>query len=71
MVSSLRNPALKERHREIIEQILDFTFTAENPMTLGRLESLKAFQHVEAIQQVSGKASQEASLELILKKVSG
>ena len=70
MISCLLNPALKNRHREMIETILGFNFTPEEPMTLGRLETLKGFQHVEAIQQVSIKASQEANLEAILKKVS-
>ena len=38
-------------------------------MTLGLLIELEAFKHTEAIQEVSGQASSEASLEAILKKV--
>lgn len=39
-------------------------------MTLGLLIELEAFKHTEAIQEVSGQASSEASLEAILKKAS-
>ena len=55
--------------KEAIEEIIAFHFTPEEPMTLGKLVELDAFQHIEAIQEVSGRASSEASLEAILKKV--
>lgn len=38
-------------------------------MTMGKLVEIDAFQHAEAITEVSGQASSEASLEAILKKV--
>lgn len=38
-------------------------------MTLGKLIELNAFEHAERIQEISGQASSEASLESILKKV--
>ena len=38
-------------------------------MTLGKLEEIDAFRHTETIQEISGKASSEASLETILRKV--
>ena len=69
MIFDLRNPTLKPRHWEAIEEIIAFHFTPEEPMTLGKLVELDAFQHIEAIQEVSGRASSEASLEAILKKV--
>ena len=69
MITDLRNPSLKPRHWEVIEQVLEQQFTEEDPLTLGRLEEIHAFQHTEAIQEISGQASSEASLELILKKV--
>lgn len=71
MIGDLRNPTLKPRHWEAIEEIIAFHFTPEEPMTLGKLVEIDAFQHLEAIQEVSGRASSEASLEAILKKVGG
>jgi len=70
MIGDLRNPTLKPRHWEMIEEVIAFHFTPEEPMTLGKLVEIDAFQHTEAIEEVSGKASSEASLEAILKKVS-
>lgn len=69
MIGDLRNPTLKPRHWEVIEEIIGCHFTPDDPMTLGKLVELEAFQHTEAIQEVSGRASSEASLEAILKKV--
>ncbi len=69
MISDLRNPSLKPRHIEEIEMVLEFHFTPEDPMTLGKLEEIDAFRHTETVQEISGKASSEASLETILKKV--
>lgn len=43
--------------------------TPEEPLTLGKLIDINAFQHEERIQEISGQASSEASLEGILKRV--
>ena len=69
MITDLRNPTLKTRHWEVIEQELDHHFTEEDPLTLGKLIEIDAFEHTEVIQEISGQASSEASLESILKKV--
>lgn len=69
-IRDLRNPTLKQRHWEVIEEVIAFHFTPEEPMTLGKLVEIDAFQHAEDITEVSGRASSEASLEAILKKVS-
>ena len=69
MITDLRNPSLKQRHWESIEGILEYHFTPEDPITLGKLTDIGAFKHGEALQEVSGRASSEASLESILKKV--
>ena len=71
MITDLRNPSLKSRHWEAIETELDFHFTADEPMTLGRLEDIGSFYHGDVIGEVASQASSEASLEIILKKVSG
>ena len=69
VITDLRNPTLKPRHIEHIEQVIDYHFTPEDPMTLGKLIEIDAFEHTEKIQEISGQASSEASLESILKKV--
>ena len=69
VITDLRNPTLKQRHWENLEQIIDHKFTPEDPMTLGKLVEIDAFQHAEAIQEISSQASSENSLEAILKKV--
>jgi dynein heavy chain len=71
VISDLRNPALKQRHWDAIQQVLEHTFSDEEPLTLGLLEGIDAFDHSESIQEVSGQASSEASLETLLKKVNG
>ena len=69
MITDLRNPTLKQRHWDTIYDTLDYRFTAEDPITLGKLVEIEAFRHTEAIEEISGQASSEASLEAILKKV--
>jgi len=69
VITDLRNPTLKPRHWESIEQILDYHFSPEDPLTLGKLEEIHAFKCAEELQEISGRASSEASLEAILKKV--
>ncbi|CAE1329167.1 DNAH [Acanthosepion pharaonis] len=68
-ITDLRNNTLKPRHWEKIENILDYKFVPEDPLTLGKLMEMKAFQKAEEIEEISGQASAEYSLELILKKV--
>jgi len=68
-ITNLRNPTLKNRHWEEIEKILETKFSPEEPLTLGRLIQIDAFDHVEELEEVAGKASSEFGLEIILKKV--
>ena len=70
MITDLRNPSLKQRHWTLIEDIIGHKFDPEVALTLQLLTELKVFDKAEAIQEVSGQASSEASLESILKKVS-
>lgn len=69
VIQDLCNPSLKPRHWVLVENILDHTFNPEEPKTLQLLEDIEAFEYTEEIQEVSGQASSEASLEGILKKV--
>ena len=69
IIQDLCNPSLKPRHWLLIEEILQHKFESDDSKTLELLVELKAFEYGEEIQEVSGQASSEASLEGILKKV--
>ena len=69
VITDLRNPSLKKRHWDVIYQVIGFTPTAEEPLDLKKLIDINAFDYAERIQEISGQASSEASLEAILKKV--
>ena len=69
VITDLRNPTLKQRHWDVISEILGYEFSDEEPLTLGKLSEINAFKSGERLQEVSGQASSEASLEAILKKV--
>ncbi|OAF67572.1 hypothetical protein A3Q56_04705 [Intoshia linei] len=68
-IANLVNPALRDRHIESIETVLEYNFTEEDPMTLSKLIDIDAFDLSESINEISGQASSEASLEMLLKKV--
>ena len=69
MITDLRNPSLKPRHWSLIEEVIGHKFDSDLPLTLDFLKQLQVFDYTEAIQEISGQASSEASLEAILKKV--
>lgn len=71
VINDLRNPTLKPRHWSAIEQTVDALLVdIEIPLTLERLSELHVFDFAQEIQDISGQASGEAALEIILKKVS-
>ena len=70
VITDLRNPSLKPRHWNLIEEIIQHKFDPNVPLTLQLMVDLRVFEYAEAIREVSGQASSEASLEAILKKVS-
>nr|XP_014352841.1 PREDICTED: dynein heavy chain 6, axonemal-like [Latimeria chalumnae] len=70
IISDLRNPCMKPRHWEILEETVGAHLVdIEESLSLAKLIELNAFSFAERIQEVSGQASGEASLETILKKV--
>lgn len=69
MITDLRNPSLKSRHWSLIEEVIAHKFEPDIPLTITFLQELQIFNFAEAIQEISGQASSEASLESILKKV--
>eukprot|EP00112_Aurelia_sp_Birch-Aquarium-sp1_P026161 Seg91.5 transcript_id=Seg91.5/GoldUCD/mRNA.D3Y31 product="Dynein heavy chain 6 axonemal" protein_id=Seg91.5/GoldUCD/D3Y31 len=68
VVTDLRNPSLKQRHWDAIEHVVNHVFQEDEPITLGLLVNIGAFEHSEQIQEVSAQASSENSLEGILRK---
>lgn len=61
---------MKPRHWAAIEQTIDASLVdSEIPLTLERLSELHVFEYGQEIQDISGQASGEAALEIILKKV--
>ncbi|XP_038615472.1 dynein heavy chain 6, axonemal [Tachyglossus aculeatus] len=70
VITDLRNPFLKPRHWAVLEQTINAALVdVEFPLSLARLIELNAFDFAQEIQDVSGMASGEASLETMLKKV--
>ncbi|XP_022919976.1 dynein axonemal heavy chain 6 [Onthophagus taurus] len=69
VVTYLRNPSLKTRHWMKIENVLNHKFKADEVITLELLESLGCFGYPDELMEISGMASSEASLEILLKKV--
>ncbi|EDV29711.1 uncharacterized protein TRIADDRAFT_18356 [Trichoplax adhaerens] len=69
VITNLHNPSLKPRHWDMIESTLNYRFTSENPLSLGLLDEIGAFDHTDEIIEISSQASSEASLETLLKKV--
>ncbi|RUS78130.1 hypothetical protein EGW08_014103, partial [Elysia chlorotica] len=70
VIADLRNPHLKKRHWDLIQEALNYKFDKSGPaLTLGLLVEIKAFDKAEAMQEISGMASSQAALESILKKV--
>ncbi|KAF4734436.1 hypothetical protein FOZ63_026092, partial [Perkinsus olseni] len=70
VVMALRNSALKERHWEEINEIIGVELDLESDeLTLGVLLSMGVDKSMEEIQEISGRAAAEQSLEEMLDKV--
>lgn len=69
VIQYLRNSNLKSRHWLKIENLLNYKFKGDEPLTLHLLEDLKVFSYPNELMEISGQASSEAGLENLLKKV--
>ncbi|GFS25719.1 dynein heavy chain 6, axonemal [Elysia marginata] len=70
VITDLRNPHLKKRHWDLIQDALNYKFERGGAtLTLGLMVDIKVFDKAEAMQEISGMASSQAALEAILKKV--
>lgn len=66
----LRNPNLQQRHWLKIEALLNHKFVPDDePLTLRLMDNLGIFEYPDELMEISGAASSEAGLELLLKKV--
>jgi dynein heavy chain len=52
MITDLRNPSLKKRHWDVVHETLGYIPTPEEPLTLGKLIEINAFEHTERIQEI-------------------
>ncbi|KAL8598272.1 hypothetical protein ACOMHN_035222 [Nucella lapillus] len=69
VITSLRNPSLRQRHWEGIQRIINKVISRDKAFTLGNLLEMNIFKHKEKIQDISTTASNEATLELMLQKI--
>ena len=68
-IVDLRNPALKPRHWEKIQDAIGKQLTRDESFTLGKLIENRVFDFKEEISTISAQAGSEASLEEMLSKV--
>ncbi|KAJ3111626.1 Dynein heavy chain 6, axonemal [Phlyctochytrium bullatum] len=68
-IVDLRNPTLKQRHWEKIQDALGKTLVKDETFTLGKLIELRVFDFKEEIGNISSQAGSEAALEEMLSKV--
>ncbi|XP_067440238.1 dynein axonemal heavy chain 6 [Thunnus thynnus] len=68
VITDLRNPCMKPEHWNTVESVVGNSLNAEQ-LTVAVLEELNIFSYGAEIQEVSGQASGEASVENIITKV--
>ncbi|KAM7393703.1 hypothetical protein PAMP_020556 [Pampus punctatissimus] len=68
VITDLRNPCMKPEHWNTLESVVGNSLNVEQ-LTLAVLEELNIFSYGTEIQEVSGQASGEASVENIITKV--
>nr|XP_046259789.1 dynein axonemal heavy chain 6 isoform X2 [Scatophagus argus] len=68
VITDLRNPCMKPEHWKILESVVDTSLNVEK-LTVTVLEEISIFSYGMDIQEVSGQASGEASVETIITKV--
>ncbi|XP_045894233.1 dynein axonemal heavy chain 6-like [Micropterus dolomieu] len=68
VITDLRNPCMKAEHWKTLESIVGTSLNVEE-LTLAALEEVNIFSYGMEIQEVSGQASGEASVENLVTKV--
>ncbi|XP_029949300.1 dynein heavy chain 6, axonemal [Salarias fasciatus] len=68
VLTDLRNPCMKPEHWKSLESVMNTQLNVEE-LTVAALEEFNVFSFASEIQEISGQASGEASLEAIIAKV--
>nr|XP_019939373.1 PREDICTED: dynein heavy chain 6, axonemal [Paralichthys olivaceus] len=68
LITDLRNPCMKPEHWKTLESIMKTSLNVAE-LTVAALEELNIFSYGTEIQEVSGQASGEASVETVITKV--
>ncbi|QDZ24237.1 heavy chain of dynein [Chloropicon primus] len=69
IVQNLRNEDMKERHWEKVQEVMNQELVRDESFTLGLLMSFSVENFKDDISRISTEATQEASLEGMLKKI--
>ncbi|KAF6207541.1 hypothetical protein GE061_015988 [Apolygus lucorum] len=69
VITTLRNPNLKQRHWQRIEELIGYKFDPGKIISLTLFDELDVYRYDLELAEISGQASSEASLEALLKKV--
>ncbi|XP_053239011.1 dynein axonemal heavy chain 14 isoform X1 [Podarcis raffonei] len=69
IIIALRNPCLQPRHWETIQNIVKQTINGDKRLTLDKILEFNMFQYRKEINEVSVTASNEATLEAMLKRI--
>ncbi|XP_063958044.1 dynein axonemal heavy chain 6-like isoform X2 [Lytechinus pictus] len=69
VITALRNPALRPRHWQEIQNLIGRAIIRDKNFTLGKFLELQLFQYKDQINDISTTASNEATLEVMLNKV--
>ncbi|XP_074520194.1 dynein axonemal heavy chain 6 [Halichoeres trimaculatus] len=68
VITDLRNPCMKPEHWKSLESVVGTSLNMEE-LTVAEMEGINIFSYSTKIQEVSGQASGEASVENIITKV--
>ncbi|XP_076584320.1 dynein axonemal heavy chain 6 [Chaetodon auriga] len=68
VITNLRNPCMKVEHWKTLESFVGTSLNVEE-LTVAVLEEINIFSYAMEIQEVSGQASGEASVETVITKV--
>nr|XP_029134611.1 dynein heavy chain 6, axonemal [Labrus bergylta] len=68
VITNLRNPCIKPEHWKSLESVVGTSLNAEE-LTLATMDEIDIFSYGMEIQEVSGQASGETSVEIIITKV--
>ncbi|XP_029790782.1 dynein heavy chain 14, axonemal [Suricata suricatta] len=68
-IVALRNPYLKPRHWEAVQEIIGKSVSLDKNCTVKNLLALKMFQYENEINEISASATKEAALEKMLFKI--